>query len=91
MLSYLVKLNKKVDSLQKEIKDIKKTLQSDSRTMGEADDMYNKMFIKVNILFYLFFLQKKNYFTHNILKKRILFQKLQTSQFLKEYIQTVMF
>jgi hypothetical protein len=59
MLSYLVKLNKKVDSLQKEIKDIKKTLQSGSRTMGEADDMYNKMFIKVNILFYLFFFTKK--------------------------------
>ena len=58
MLDYLVKLNKKVDSLQKEIKDIKKTLQS-GRTIGEADDMYNKTFIKVNILFYLFFFTKK--------------------------------
>jgi len=62
MLSYLVKLNKKIDSLQKKIKDIKKMLQSDSRTMGEANNMYNKTFIKVNILFYLFFLQKKKPF-----------------------------
>ena len=82
MLDHLVKLNKKVDNLQKDITDIRKTTQSNSKMMGEGDDMYNKTFIKVNILFYLFFLQKKNYFTHNISKKRILFQKLQTSQFL---------
>jgi hypothetical protein len=58
MLDYLVKLNKKVDNLQKDITDIKKT-QSNSRMMGEGDDMYNKTFIKVNILFYLFFYKKK--------------------------------
>ena len=69
MLGYLMKFDKKIESLQKEVTDIRKILQS-NRMMGEGDDMYNKMFIKVNILFYLFFLQKKNYFTHNILKKK---------------------
>jgi len=54
MLDYLVKLNKKVDNLQKDITDIRKK-QSNSGMMGEGDDMYNKTFIKVNILFYLFF------------------------------------
>ena len=58
MLDYLVKLNKKVDNLQKDITDIRKK-QSNSRMMGEGDDMYNKTFIKVNILFYLFFFTKK--------------------------------
>jgi len=58
MLDYLVKLNKKVDNLQKDITDIRKK-QSNSGMMGEGDDMYNKTFIKVNILFYLFFYKKK--------------------------------
>ena len=61
MLDYLVKLNKKVDNLQKDITDIRKK-QSNSGMMGEGDDMYNKTFIKVNILFYLFFYKKKKLF-----------------------------
>jgi hypothetical protein len=56
--------------------------------MKESDDMYNPTFIKVNIfiLFYLFIFIKKNYFTHNILKKRKLLEKLQASQS-KTYIR----
>ena len=61
MLNYLKKIDKEVGDLRKEISDVRKMMES-SRMMKESDDINNPKFIKVSILFYLFFFTKKKLF-----------------------------
>jgi hypothetical protein len=57
MLEYIIKIDKDVGELRKEISDVRRMMES-SKMMKESDDIYNMTFINVSNLF-IFFTRKK--------------------------------